>query len=223
MTHQNIFSLLPWYINGTLTDQERQAVQKHLTGCAICTRQLEELKAVQMGVVELNEEVPIPSPNLLGRALNDIEEYEQAKTRTHSKQKGWVNTVLEWFQETWPASWQPVPTFARVVITVQLILLVGLGGWVTTLWSPYSTLTGPSTSIQEDRARLVIGFHPHVSEAEIRKTLQEIQGTIVKGPSALGLYTIEVPLSPDQTQEIENRLQALKQNQNIIRFAEREP
>jgi hypothetical protein len=49
--------------------------------------------------------------------------------------------------------------------------------------------------------------------------LKKIEGTIVNGPSALGLYRVELKIPSHQTTEIEKRVKLLKQYPDVIRFA----
>lgn len=38
--HETVQRLLPWYLNGTLAEDERQRVETHLQGCPACRREL---------------------------------------------------------------------------------------------------------------------------------------------------------------------------------------
>ena len=39
-THQKVWDLLPWYVNGTLSQPERAQVEAHLQNCEICRSEL---------------------------------------------------------------------------------------------------------------------------------------------------------------------------------------
>lgn len=227
MTHRDIFTLLPWYLNETLTPQERRSVEAHMADCPACRKELGRLKVLRTGVAELNEAIPAPSPDLLARALRDVEAFELEKTKRRHRPAGEIQSMttrLEAFLTSW---WRPIPVFARVAIAIQLVLVVGMGGMIVSVLNrpaPFMTLVGPPSSTErpEGRARLVIGFQPGATDAEIRRTLQEIRGVIVHGPSALGLYTVELPFGSDQPLEIDRTIELLKKNREIVRFAERE-
>jgi len=54
--------LLPWYVNGTLTADERAEVEEHLDTCADCRASVEELRQIAIAV-ERGEPVPlVPEP-----------------------------------------------------------------------------------------------------------------------------------------------------------------
>lgn len=49
--HQEVLELLPWYLNGTLGDDERATVDLHLRECASCQFELEELQGLQSALL----------------------------------------------------------------------------------------------------------------------------------------------------------------------------
>ncbi len=221
MTHREIIELLAWYVNATLKKEERRTVEAHLASCRECALQLEGLKTMRAAEVELGEEAPTPSPSLLNRALVEIEAYERERARPRERRFGWFSSLRDQTGGLW-ASWLPTPAFARVVIAVQLVLVVALGTvvFIQRHRGPvYSILTRPSS--QGAGARITVGFSEGISEEAMRQAIQEIHGKIVDGPSALGLYTIEVPIPPERTEEVAKVLQTLRQNRRVIGFAER--
>lgn len=223
MTHREIIELLPWYVNATLKEGERRRVETHLAGCRECTLELAALKTMQAAEVELGGEAPAPSPSLLSRARAEIEDYERENEWARKRWLRRLSSFRDLSGGFWASWWRPTPTFARVVMAAQLILIVALGVTVFRLRERgpiQSTLTGPSG--QGTGTRLSISFSEGVSEQEMRQTIQEIHGKIVAGPSVLGLYTIEVPVSPERAAEIEKLLKTLRQNRRVIRFAERQ-
>lgn len=50
--------LLPWYVNNTLQDEERQRVKEHLGFCLSCRRQVRQLEALRSDVQATDEEPP---------------------------------------------------------------------------------------------------------------------------------------------------------------------
>lgn len=41
LTHQEAWDLIPWYINNSVTPEDRKALEVHLSGCEICRREVE--------------------------------------------------------------------------------------------------------------------------------------------------------------------------------------
>lgn len=69
---QELKELLPWYANGTLTEEERMKVEAHLARCARCRRELQEIRQIK-GLVALSVEgVPEPTEELLAQTVERI-------------------------------------------------------------------------------------------------------------------------------------------------------
>ncbi len=205
MTHPHIEELLPWYLNGTLGDSERRTVADHLRDCTECVRELDALKHVQAAVCEAAEEAREPSPFLLTRALASIDEYEREKTGAR-----WP----------WLAWWRPLPQLARVALVAQFAVIIGLGSYLVASRDEPSYVTAAGRVPEGGRARLAVGFQPGASEARIREALQGLGASIVSGPSALGLYTVELPFGPSDAGQVARALQILRENREVVRFAE---
>lgn len=194
MTHDEVVGLLPWYLNGTLEDAERRTVDDHLAGCTVCALELQELRAIERAMVELRAEAPDPAPTGLAEALRTVGRRE----------------AMRWW-------WRRTPPVARLALAAQLALLLGLGAYVGMTRGQ----DGFTTAAGSLGARIVVAFQPGVTEEALRRTVQDVEGTIVAGPSALGLYTIAVPVPPDRPAELERLLEALRRNDRVIRLAER--
>ena len=196
--------LLPWYLNGTLEEGEHKAVKKHLRSCSICQEELAAIKREQEIYQSAAEEAPVPQtfPHLIA----EIEHGEK--------------TVWQRITALIP---RPQPALATAVIATQLVVIVGLialltfnpGGIGETI---YRTLSGP-TAIEGKGPRISILFQDGVQEKTAREIILEINGTIVRGPSPIGIYTVE--LSSDMsTEELQGIISSLRQKRDIIRFVE---
>jgi hypothetical protein len=216
MKHQEIIELLPWYVNATLSQPERELIREHLAnGCGECAREIESLTAMRQAVVALGDEEPAPSPLLLNRALAQIEDYERKQVPDRRK------TVP--FRERIKAWWPPAPVFLRAALATQLAIIVALGTVAMYQHNHpqkiyiYNASSGPSGD--PTRANISVMFNPNATEHEISRTIGGIHGIIVAGPTAQGLYTVQLPLRPEQTPEIEQALQTLQQDRSVVRVA----
>ncbi len=207
MTHPEIAPLLPWYLNGTLAETERRAVADHLRECAECTRELGSLEDLQAAVRDAAQEAPEPSPLLLTRALASIDEHEREK---------------EGGRWPWLAWWRPLPKFARVALVVQLAAIVGLGAYVAASRDRRSFVTAGSSvqGAHAGRARIAVMFQPGASAAQIRQLLHGLGASIISGPSALGLYTVELSIGRDDSEQLAHALKSLRESREVVRFAE---
>jgi len=223
MTHNEVIELLPWYVNQTLSEGERGSVALHLSSCAACSSELEQYQTIGAAVVESATEVPAPAGDLFSRAMADIQHYEQAKAIAKTNTMG---TPAEWLSrlgETLFGWMAPAPMLARAVVAAQFaVVLVLAGALGVSLWkqADYSTLSG-SAAGRGDGTTLAIRFNENISEAQVRQTLAGIKGSIIAGPSALGIYTVEVPIAANQNVELEQLLQRLRANSQVVTYAEK--
>jgi hypothetical protein len=198
MTHRDFVELLPWYANGTLRLGQRQDLESHLKDCPECSRELDELRTLQSSVAGAAKNAPEPSPFLFTRALVRVEEYEREKAR-----RRW---------------WQVSPGLTRAVIAAQFAVILLAGGLLLYRERQFATLSGPAAGTASG-PRIVLGFQEGVPEQTMRQVIRGLKGNIVAGPSALGLYTIELPRNRD----VDQLLDQLRQNRGVIRLAALQP
>lgn len=216
MTHQEVIELLPWYANATLSEAERRAVSDHLSDCAPCRAELEELTLFQNAVVEAAGELQAPSTARFRQAMAEIESFERAR---HSAQKesgaGWSERI----RETLLGWLGPMPSFGRALVAAQFLLILGLAGGLgyALRERDYSTLSGTTQTARG--SRLAIRFNEAISESEMRQLLRGIDGKIVDGPSALGIYTIE--LAAKEKAAIDKVVESLRTKMSIVTYVER--
>lgn len=223
MTHQEIIEILPWFVNGTLDSQEREAVEAHLPTCQECAQELEELFHDQAFWVELDQQTPQTLPSQLNQLHQQIEALEKEKNQKES-----LGTVFsEWLSkltQLWEHSLTPVPTFAQAVIAVQFVCILGLGVGFFSVWQQdrkFTTLTGgTSASTEKQVTTISLNFHETATIKEINKIITSIQGKLIEGPTSLGLYTVEIPIPPNNTKAIDAALRSLRENPEVIQFAE---
>lgn len=224
MNHREISELLPWYANETLEAEERGAIAAHLRDCSECRRDLQGLGEIAQAARELAAEAPEPSGLLLRRTMDRIESYESGKTRKRFQ----LSELFDRFASSLAGGWAPLPALARAAIVAQFLLLAGLTAFVLSRSGEapgLGTAGGPS----EDRpaagpkARILVGFQEKLPEETLRQTILGFHGEIVAGPSALGLYTIEVPMRPERTEEVDRLLKDLRRRKDVVRFAEAVP
>jgi len=224
MKHQEIIESLPWYVNGTLDQAERAAVTQHLaSGCDECAREVKSLTAIQKVVKAAGEEAPEPSPFLLNRALAEIEDYERTRAQEQSRQAKTAPSpsLFDRLREGW---WPKTPVFARMALATQLALVLVVGGVAVYQYENprveirYVTTTGTGTA--SSGARISVIFNENATEAEIRQTLNEINGSIVEGPTAQGRYTVQLTIPLEQTAELDKIMRTLQEKKRIVRSVE---
>jgi hypothetical protein len=199
--------LLPWYLNRTLEKGEKEGVKRHLRNCPICRQELERIKKEQELYQSTAEEILIPQT--FPHVLTEIEKRQQGRIWQR------IASVIP----------RPQPALVATLIVAQFLVIIGL---VTihalNPWGAgeriYRTLSGP-ISVEGKGPRISILFQDRVQEKTAREIILKINGTIVRGPTPLGIYTVELrsERNPEELQEV---ISSLRQQKDIIRFVEAE-
>lgn len=219
MNHREIVELLPWYANATLGEEERRRVEAHLAQCEECVKEAASVKALRQTVLASSSPMPTLSPSGLTRVMAEIDDYELAK---QDFVKAPVRHIAHQTAESLRAWWQTTPVFARVLIAAQLVMLLAFGTLTVYRYHSSGTVYTTSSGPRPDTSKtaVVIKFSPTASEQEIRATVSQVGGKIIDGPSALELYTVQLPIPPEHTTDVQAALQSMRKNSRVVQFAE---
>jgi hypothetical protein len=181
--HQQAFELLPWFVNDTLRGPDRDLVERHLDTCLACRSELKTQRALA-ALVREQPTISWSAEQEFDRLAPRLDGPDPSRSL---EERSWV---LPW--------WHSVTSIPRtlrvggaVALAAAIAVLVWVGLDMRDVVEParFTTLTQDS----ESESLLVdIVFTAGVSEAEMRDLLQEIDGTIVAGPSAIGRYTVRI-------------------------------
>jgi hypothetical protein len=204
LSHQEASLLLPWYLNGSLSGEERDAVQAHARHCISCRRDLEQQKALERAFEAGSAAALPPEPNVAALRAREL---MRRHPRTDRAAAGaGVRAVA-------PAS-EPVPRFAWLLRPLDAlraqpprfaaislgIVALGLAGVLTVALLPrqdpaFVTLTEP---VQLPAGRyLRIVLHPDAGPDQAANLAQRAGLSIAAGPTGRGVYT----LASDHTDE----------------------
>jgi anti-sigma factor RsiW len=197
--HRRVWELLPWYVNGTLAEREREQVELHLAGCAGCQAEERACRHTEEMLSGAGEVAPSPHPAQFRRLLDRVETEERGP---HGK--------LAAFRSLVQATPRPLRRALLAQAAVILLLLGGLA-WSARPPAPapapasYVTLSSPAAP-PVPSMRLRVMFSPNATEREIRRILRDVRGGIVAGPSPIGAYTVQVPAAGDPVGAVLARL-----------------
>jgi hypothetical protein len=220
--HQEVCELLPWYVNGRLDGRERVGVETHLSTCPACQAELQQCRDLAAAVQATGEPAWSPSPSRFSQLLARID----AAEAPGAPSDGWWEGLRA--RHTKPLLvWQRTPRLVRWALAAQGAMILLLGGvlmWHTP-FSPaplYRTLADDRDQVRRSQARLQVAFADEMTAQELRTLLTSIGGTIVNGPSALGVYTVELPVSAGAPELMGPILDAVRAHRQV-RFAEPTP
>lgn len=163
------------WANGRLPEAQRRALEQKMAEDPQLAREAEFAKALRQSL----QREPVTPPGELGLARL------QKAVREERQNEG-----QEERQETPPRNrfWKPVAIAACLVAVVQAALLLGpelrQGGGAVDL--------RPASGAGAAAAQLQLVFDASASVAEMQQALLAVNGNVVAGPSALGVFHLEL-------------------------------
>lgn len=216
--------LLPFYLNGTLSDQERQEVDMHLFECQSCQQELEEMRSVRTEVKTYYSTLPTPPADMFSKVKSQILS-ETASEQTaksvfhHETAESFGSRIQDFLQSIFATQW--APALAMCLIIGQAGLLFWNMTSPTTPDSAYGPIierSVPQAPTPDTAQKLRIAFEDQTPEHTVRTIIQNLKGRIVDGPTSEGIYIVEVP--KDDADGLTTIIQDLLSKKNVIRLAE---
>jgi putative zinc finger protein len=203
-------ALLPWYVNGTLGEADRQQIARHLESCATCRAELDELTNLRTELTAIYATQPGPTGQTARSVLGAVAREVSARRISHASCESGLARIDQWFRSFFMPRW--VPTLVAVLLVTQVGLLL----WIS--MPPAEQGLVSSRSLGTQTARLSVAFQHDATEEQIRSLLQSVRGRVIDGPTIDGLYTIEVLAENESTTQ--KKLETLKERTDVIRSAE---
>jgi hypothetical protein len=203
--HHEVSALLPWYVNETLGEVDRQRADAHLGICTACREDL----AAQRRICEAIDAqpaidyMPVASLKRLQARLDTLAESDP----TIAPVKEQPTQRLPW--RGWMAA-----SLAAMAVAVALLATNRWVPFEARLTQPnYRTVTNSAPRPQGEVIRAV--FAPSITLVELQTILDEAQLRIVSGPTEAGVYS----LASNSTLTVRASLALLRQH-STVRFAE---
>jgi anti-sigma factor RsiW len=199
--HERAFELLPWYVNGTLSDAEHGDVERHTRNCLPCRVALLE----QRHLARLLKEQPTVRLSAEGgfeRLLAEIDASRQSARRVPGQR------ALR------------LPRPAHFATAAALAASLVLAAWLVTLGgdsrreATFVTATQPGGA----NAEIDVVFANNVSAADHLALIREINGVAIDGPSDVGRYRVR--LTEADADRIDGIIERLRGDARV-RFAAR--
>jgi hypothetical protein len=209
--HQAISGILPWFVNGTLGELERQRVDAHLRTCAVCRNDLlQEQRVYQAMAGETSVEyMPAASLKRLQAKLDGPRKGAAPVEMAASPAMPVKQPTRRWMP------WQRIA--ASIAVAAVVLSLLTMNQWArfrTRELSPdYQTVTTSRSRAPDEVIRAV--FSPSITLVELQAILDEAQLRIVAGPTEAGVYS----LARNSEQSVNSSLALLRRHADV-RFAE---
>jgi anti-sigma factor RsiW len=185
--------LLPWYVAGTLAENERLMVEAHLRECPECRHELESVVSVRQSTRAMFEKAAAPSERLHAEVMARVRESRRAATesgaaspqRSRATPRPLLQSIAEGLQLLMRPKWAPALAVLLIVVQAGVLTRIALQG------SPEPQVQPRGIEVAAARIRIV--FDPQATARDIRAALTALGGRIVDGPSPEGAYVIELP------------------------------
>ncbi|MCB1956858.1 MAG: zf-HC2 domain-containing protein [Rhodocyclaceae bacterium] len=188
---QQFDDLLPWYVNGTLDERDRQWVERQLADNPDWQSELGWMHSLQ---AKIRESEPAFAPGqgfdrLLARVRHG-QEVVQAPRPQPKAEGGLLAALSAWLERF---SLTPALAGAAAVVMVQFGVIALLVNQQGELKSEYERFRSVNSGEVVTGPALEVVFKSDALEREIRETLVRIGGTLAGGPGQLGIYLVYVP------------------------------
>jgi hypothetical protein len=206
--HDEITALIPWYVNDSIGEHERECLDAHLVLCANCRDALAQERRVYQGVsaAPAVEYMPAASLKRLQARLDSIDAPAPAAAAPD------MQAAAVQGRRTMP--WQGLMAASVAVMAVALTWLAADRWMQGRAQAPnYFTVTSAAPRVPGEVIRAV--FSPTITLTELQSILDAAQLRIVAGPTEAGVYS----LAANSRRPVNSSLALLREHGNV-RFAE---
>jgi hypothetical protein len=215
--HRQAWDLIPWIVNDSAPDSERQAVQAHLESCADCRQELEFQRQLHVAMAQRT------APDIDAR-----DSWQRLRSRLDSAAApaAEVRGVRRHPRRAPKSgmSW---------LIAAMVVQAIGLGALGAAWWSRpsaptsvpagyaavYRTLSAPEVVVPAATIRVV--FAPDLTMAQLQAVLADARLQVRAGPDEVGVWTLG-PAGDSDRAATESALRELRASSQV-RFAEALP
>ena len=174
---KDIHELLPFYVNGSLDEEEKALVEKAIKNDPSLKSEIDFLEKLRIEVRARDFE---NSPGELGlKRLQKSLEEEKMKNDPIARAESKITREQNW-------GWRATAIAACLLLMLQTIVTFPM--WKD---SDLTAASGPQILYAEGRI-VNVTFAPDAQEENIRNLLLAVEASIVDGPSALGVYKLSI-------------------------------
>ena len=183
--HHDAEELLPWYATGQLEGDELALVERHLSGCAYCRRQLAFERRMVDEFAAMTPEVDSGWARLKQRLEAPVPQETQVVVVPRER---WRDKVANDSAVLWQTFSRP----AIATLAAAQVAFVGIAGTLLySLSQPSYQALGSAPPPQT--ANVIAMFSPDTTESQISQLLRSNGAALVGGPTPTDAYLLRVP------------------------------
>ncbi|MGE5562676.1 MAG: zf-HC2 domain-containing protein [Bacillota bacterium] len=180
--HKEAEELLPWYATGQLEPEEQALVEKHLSSCAHCRRQLAFEREMIGQFAQMTPEVD----NGWARLRQRLQQVRPART-PQPRQSLWDRIAAQ-ASSAWQAFSRPA---IAAIAAVQLAFVCAAGMLLYSLSQPSYQALGSAPPPQS--ANVIAMFRSDTTASQLNALLRNNGASLVGGPTPTDAYLLRVP------------------------------
>jgi hypothetical protein len=204
--HRHTWDQIPWMVNGTLPQVEREALESHLAGCAECRAELEFQRRLAASI-EAGSVCEIDTQESWKQLRARIDAVGRSERARHGQRRSRGALSGQWIP------W---------LVAAMVVQAIGLGALGTVIWSKpaasstYRTLSAPEPPSGSATIRVV--FAPDMSVGNMQALLMAAGLQMQSGPTSAGVWSLE-PARDSNRSATQVALRELRDSPEV-RFAE---
>jgi anti-sigma factor RsiW len=205
-----IEELLPWHAAGTLSRRDAQRVEAALASDPELARRYALVREELGQTIHLNESLGAPSPRVMETLFAKI---DAEPARRPAMASGVGARIGEFFASLTPRTL----AWSAAVAAVAILLQAGfIADMVITNKGPggYQTASVPG-AVKGEGSYALIRFQPQASAADVAKFLETNKLTIAGGPTAGGLYKVQIAPAVLGKDALAARIKALQEDKVV--------
>lgn len=184
--------LAPWYVAGTLDDEEAREIEALAKDDPEFALLLQEAQAELEGAASVNDALGSPPKAIWERLERTIE--QESRTRSEARWPSMVqsarDSISSFIAGFTKPQWQLAAAAAIALCVVQAGAIVYLAKSEGT--AKFTTASGPKTDTKAKAAAFIVSFSDKAPISEISSVLDEAGVVIVDGPNSDMVYRLSL-------------------------------
>jgi len=207
---EEIEMLLPWYVTGRLDAADLAKMEAYLARHPEVARQLDLARSERDETVAANEALGLPSAAATARLMSSLPAARPGWAAMRAL-RGGLQQVGDLLAAPTANAVRWAALAAAVLIAVQGIAIVSL---LNERAGTYQTASGGQSG---DGIALLVTFADDAKATAISQLLTDLDGSIVDGPKAGGVYKIRLRTEDRSTAGREALMRRLAERRDIVR------